>query len=300
MIYKLSPTFIHKIWGGKKLQSFKGRESINSKEPLGETWEVSTHQDGPSFVGEVTLESLIGKLNYLVKFIDTSDDLSIQVHPDNEYALKHEKQKGKTECWLILEAFDQAGIYLGLKSGVTKESLQNAVDKKLAVNELLNFVQVKAGDFFWVPAGTIHAISKNVTMVEVQQSSGVTYRFWDWNRVDAFGKSRELHLKESFEVLNTSTESNSIEMLRLKRGLFDNDKSIIQLAKHPDFQVEFFGNHQDVHYQMKADDSVSLINLFHPIVVNDVLIMPFESILVKEEKSLKIKSTFKSSFLIVK
>jgi len=300
MIYKLSPTFIHKIWGGTKLARLKNHQVKSGAEPLGETWEVSTHVEGPSFIESKTLESVVGKLNYLIKFIDTSDDLSIQVHPDNEYARKHENQNGKTECWLILEAGEDAGVYLGLKPQVTADELKYGIDHKLKVNEYLNFIKVSPGDFFWVPAGTIHAISKNVTMLEIQQNSGVTYRFWDWNRLDSKGKERELHIKQSFDVLNASPEGNLVSQLHRAKDLFKAENSITKLAEHENFKAWFYGNHTNIEISLNHNETCSLVNLFETIVINEQVIAPFQSLHIVDELKLKITSQKKSSFIIVK
>ena len=125
-ILKLTPFVVEKIWGGKKIAKWKGwPDSL-----IGETWEISTHPEGVSRLGEFSLRDFI-ELNYLVKFIDTTQHLSIQVHPDDEYALKHENQKGKTECWLVLESEKGSGIYLGLKKDVTKKEFRTAVSNNV-------------------------------------------------------------------------------------------------------------------------------------------------------------------------
>lgn len=202
-LQKLTPIIFDKIWGGQKLKRFKETELSN----IGETWEVSTHPNGVALVGDKKLNDFV-ELDYLVKFIDTDDNLSVQVHPDDEYARKNENDNGKPECWFILDAEEEAGIYLGFKEGVSAEQFELAIKNKDAVNELLNFVPVKKGMFINLPTGSVHAIGKGVTLCEVQRSSDVTYRVWDWNRLDSEGNSRELHIKKAMDVMNFDSEFN--------------------------------------------------------------------------------------------
>jgi mannose-6-phosphate isomerase len=243
-VSKLNPYLTYKPWGGEKLLKFKAPENLGanvSDEPLGETWEISRHKDGVARLEDGrSLDTIFTneQLPYLVKLIDTSGDLSIQAHPDDDYAAKNENDQGKTECWLILDAAPNAGIYLGLKPGVTKHNLEEAIKKSQAVNELLNFYEVKPGDFFYVSPGSIHAIGKNVTLAEVQQSSGITYRVWDWNRVDAQGKSRELHIKQALDVINFEEEKNSMEFFNYSQNNLG--KNIETLVEHRDFSASLF------------------------------------------------------------
>lgn len=294
---KLRPHVVEKIWGGIKLKTMKNISAdwgLNLDQ-IGETWEVSLLKDGPSYTeeGNILSEQLEeDAFKYLVKFIDTSDDLSVQVHPDDQYAQLHENSLGKTECWFILDANEGEGIYLGLKEGVTRVALQEAIEKKENLNELLNFYPVKAGDFFYVPAGTIHAIGKGVTLAEVQQSSGVTYRVWDWNRVDKEGKSRELHVKKAMDVINFSSEDNRIDCFRPKPHL--KSESLSTLIEHRDFSLDY--------YQLKKNSKVeinrsnkqrpsTLLNLDYPIQINDTLIAPYEAVLINDEERLIIQAT---------
>lgn len=232
IIKKLNPSPSFKIWGGQNLSKIK---NLHGKLPLGETWEISTHNEGSSFL-EGTLLSDLSDLSYLFKYIDTSDNLSIQVHPDDEYAAAHENQRGKTECWIILNANPGSGIYLGLKKGTTKKEFKTAIENGLMMDKFLNFCEVKPGDFFYVPAGSIHAIGKNVTLAEVQQSSGVTYRVWDWNRVEANGLPRQLHIDKALDVINFEEEFNQ-KLLKTSKNIFQ--KSGVQkVVDHPEFKAD--------------------------------------------------------------
>ena len=217
----MTPEIIRKIWGGKKLEIIK--EMITASDGLTEP------------IGE-TIEIFDKDLPYLAKFIDTSEALSIQVHPDNEFARIHENSSGKTECWIILEANLGAGIYLGLKSHVSLESLRMALENKKAINEFLNFYPVNKGDYFYVPSGTIHAIGKGITLAEVQQNSGITYRVWDWDRLGDKGERRELHIDKSLAVINFDPKCNTLEFFKMKNGIFHTE-GFHELCNHKDFHL---------------------------------------------------------------
>lgn len=281
MLVELSPHLSERIWGGTKLLKLKNISAEKKfQDPIGETWEVSTHPEGVSKL-KATKELLnqFVTLPYLVKLLDTASVLSVQVHPDDHYAEIHENQKGKNECWLILEANEGAGIYLGFKPGITKEILKTALINQEDISVMLNFIPVKKGDFFFVPAGTIHAIGAGITMVEVQQSSGVTYRVWDWNRVDAKGKSRELHIDKSFDVLVDDPSKNSLDFFRHRENILKGNERIINLASENDFNF--------VVYALKANEKekIPLINgktysfmvLSGQVKVDDIVICPFET-----------------------
>ena len=163
-IIPLKPHASRKIWGGELLAKLKNIPEEKGLDPVGETWEVSAHRDGPSVseYGKLNEFSNLDEIPYLVKLIETSDNLSVQVHPNDDFAAEYEKDKGKSECWLILDANEGEGIYLGVKSDTTKESFQAAIEKNEDLSKLMNFYPVKNGDFFYVPAGTAHAIGKGV------------------------------------------------------------------------------------------------------------------------------------------
>ncbi|MGI4991768.1 class I mannose-6-phosphate isomerase [Halobacteriovorax sp. GFR7] len=297
MILKQIPHLVTTVWGGEKLKKYKDPEG-SFDGPLGETWEVSTLENGLSLCenGQSLEEVLEGKiLTYLIKFIDTSKNLSIQVHPDNEYAHIHEDALGKDECWYILDAEDDAGIYLGLKEGITKERLQKAIESGENVNELLNFINVQKGDFFNIPAGSIHAIGEGVTLVEVQQNSGVTYRVWDWNRMGLDGKPRELHVKKAMDVINFKPSANELEHFQYKNL----DRSgLLTSNNYFNARVKVLG---------AGDESVLSLNGISSIVVlegtceiDDTEINEYESAVVKDIESAILKATTDSKVLVVK
>ncbi len=209
-IEKLYPVCKDYIWGGVKLREKYGK--ITDADPCAESWELSFHKDGPCKISDgrtlaeaITAEDIGTRaaefpfFPTLIKFIDAKADLSVQVHPSDEYALKNEGSFGKTEMWYIVEADEGAGIYLGFSEDVTREEFEAAIHEK-RLTELLNFYPVKPGDAFFIPAGTIHAIGKGCLICEIQQNSNLTYRVYDYGRRDKFGNERELHVEKALAV----------------------------------------------------------------------------------------------------
>lgn len=212
---KLSPAFKDYLWGGTKLRDEFGKKCDFEK--VAESWELSTHPDGPCYVasGEDTgmtfpdyikKHNLIGKkaeafdfFPILIKFIDAKDSLSIQVHPSDEYALKNENSFGKTEMWYILDCEEDAFLYYGLKKEVSKEEFKERIENN-TVLEVLNPVKVKKGDVFFIKSGTIHAIGAGIVICEIQQNSNLTYRVYDFDRRDKEGNPRELHVEKALKV----------------------------------------------------------------------------------------------------
>lgn len=284
MIKELSPSIVRKIWGGKKLEVMKGLPSSLGVEPVGETLEIHRLD-----------------LPYLAKFIDTSDELSIQVHPDDQYARVHENALGKTECWVILEAAASAGVYLGLKPHVTKELLKEALEQKRAINDLLNFYPAQRGDFFYVTAGSIHAIGKDITLAEVQQNSGITYRVWDWDRLDDQGVSRELHIHKSLDVINFDPAFNTSEFFRIRRQLFEH-QGLNELCHHPEFHLFMLNMKKGDEYLKDLSATArpsAVLNLDGKLLINDLKINSFDAVLLEDEKSLKIKALEDGALLLI-
>jgi mannose-6-phosphate isomerase len=198
------------LWGGVRLREQFGKNFPLDK--VAETWELSLHKDGESMTEDGTpLSRAIPKEAFgahiedfpffpmLIKFIDASDNLSIQVHPSDTYALANENSFGKTEMWYIVDATEGAGIYLGLKETTSREAFECAIRENRLCN-ILNFYPVKAGECYFIPAGTVHAIGKGCLIYEIQQSSNITYRVYDYGRVGKDGKPRELHIDKAIEV----------------------------------------------------------------------------------------------------
>jgi len=295
-LIKLDAHLTFKIWGGSKLSGIKG---VITDIPLGETWEVSTHKSGPSMMGTMPLNKIC-QLSYLVKFIDTADNLSIQVHPGDEYAQKHENEKGKAECWIILDSDleAQAGIYLGFKPGVNKKEFKTALTSDLDIQTFLNFIPVKTGDFFYVPPGTIHAIGAGVTLAEVQQSSGITYRVWDWNRLDDQGNSRELHVDKACDVLDFSDKFNA-DVLAYNKSLLGLE-GIHTIHKHEDFKVDLVSFQIDQKLDLNLKNKESIIILEGSVIVDDMELNAYESAIALNDGQVHFSALQHTRLLIVR
>lgn len=216
-LLKLRPSFKDYLWGGHKLVDEFNKEYDG--DILAESWEMSCHKDGPSYIvggafdgmtlleyidknGKEVLGSNCDKFEdfpILIKLIDAKKDLSVQVHPDNEYALKNEGQYGKTEMWYVVDCEPGAQLFYGFKNEISKEEFERRI-KENTLTDILNAVKVKKGDVFFIDAGTIHAIGKDILIAEIQQNSNVTYRVYDYGRKGADGKERELHVDKAVEV----------------------------------------------------------------------------------------------------
>lgn len=218
-ILKLKPSCKDYLWGGSRLVEEYGKEYDG--EVLAETWELSCHPDGPSVIrnGKYTGRTLSEYIEQegkdvlgthcrrfrdfpiLTKFIDAKDNLSIQVHPDNRYALKNEGQYGKTEMWYVMDAGKEAFLYYGFKKEISREEFARRIQEDTLL-EVLNAVPVQKGDVLFIESGTIHAIGKNILIAEIQQNSNITYRVYDYGRVGKDGKKRDLHIEKALAVTN--------------------------------------------------------------------------------------------------
>ena len=216
-LLKLLPSYKDYIWGGHRLVEEYHKQYQG--EVLAESWELSCHPDGPSTIANGVYQGMslpdyiekkgrgiLGKdcdhfTNFpiLIKLIDAKDNLSIQVYPNNQYALKNEKQYGKTEMWYIMDCKEGAYLYYGFKEEISKEEFAKRIEEDTLL-EVLNKVYVQKGDVFFIEAGTLHAIGKDIVIAEIQQNSNVTYRIYDYGRVGKDGKRRELHIDKALEV----------------------------------------------------------------------------------------------------
>ncbi|MEM7347125.1 MAG: type I phosphomannose isomerase catalytic subunit, partial [Chloroflexota bacterium] len=224
-IYPLlfTPVFRDYIWGGRNLETKFGRTIPPGL--VAESWEISGHPSSPTtvengpFAGK-TLPDLLtllqeelvghrakpmlarGKFPLLIKLLDANQPLSVQVHPEDSYAQVHENgELGKTEMWYILHAEPDASLIFGLKPGVTPASFRQAIEAG-TLETCLHYLPVKAGDAIFIPAGSVHAIMDGIILAEIQQNSDTTYRVYDWNRVGADGKPRQLHVDRALDVIN--------------------------------------------------------------------------------------------------
>ena len=240
LLEALAPGIALRPWGGEKLSKLFNI-SLGGEGRVGETWNISIHPDAPSSCLGRPLSGWVSEdqMPYLVKLIDTADHLSVQVHPDDHFAQKFENARGKSECWLVLDSGPQGGIYLGLRPESSRESFEESLRKGEDVSGHLNFRKVSSGDFFYVPAGTLHSIGKDIFLAEVQQSSGITYRVWDWGRKDSRGRGRELHIDKALQVARFDQNSNSEEHFQIKRNLFQSEGAI-RLLEHPQFHLSLY------------------------------------------------------------
>ena len=242
MLYpiKFKPRVKERIWGGQAILTKKGKAAGRlSKDKLyGESWDLSSVSGDISVVAngflkgnnleeiiEVYMGELVGEKIFeqyglefplLMKYLDCNDKLSVQVHPDDTLAEERHNSFGKTEAWYVVDCKPGASIYLGFKDlNLTREEYIAAVAES-RLEELLNRVEVKPGDVFFIPAGTVHALGAGLEVVEVQQTSDVTYRIYDWDRVDSEGKSRELHTSLAVDAIDFEADA---ELLHRKYNL---------------------------------------------------------------------------------
>lgn len=185
--------------------------SLESTDEKGTKLSELIERYGTDFVGT----AVQGDFPLLLKLIDARERLSVQVHPDDAYASSNENKLGKTEAWVILACKPDASIVYGLKEGTDPETLKSACESGFGIEELLNFAPVHVGDVFYIPAGMIHAIGDGIVLYEIQQSSDVTYRFYDWNRTDAAGNKRTLHLRQALDVARYDLDKCKVDPLLL-------------------------------------------------------------------------------------
>lgn len=245
------------LWGGTRLRTEFGKKLAYS--PLAETWECSTHPDGPSvilngeFEGQLlskvirnhpeflgkhpnTHGMVTGELPILIKFIDAKKDLSVQVHPDDTYAMEKENgQLGKTEMWYVMDARDDAKLVYGFYHDMDKETLRRSLDEG-TVEKYLQKVHIHKDDVFFIEAGTVHAIGAGALIAEIQENSNLTYRLFDYNRKDKNGNLRELHKDKAVAVSNLKGSSKPRQPMRVLK--YTNGAASELLCRCKYFQVE--------------------------------------------------------------
>lgn len=277
-ILKLSPVFKDYLWGGQRLRTDFGLNCDYDK--IAEGWMLSCHKDGRNTVdggkydGE-TLEDVIERLGkekivgtkalafpyfpVLIKLIDAKDNLSIQVHPDNEYAQRVEGEFGKTEIWYVIDAAEGAELIYGFKKKISRDEFKRAIEEN-TLTDVLNRVKVKKGDLFFIEAGTVHAIGKGVLIAEIQQNSNSTYRVYDYGRLGADGKPRELHIDKAVDVSVTEPPKYDTKPLGEKITAHNADSTL--LTKCDLFTV----NHYDVKTEITLDATKESFN--HILVID--------------------------------
>ena len=251
--FLLTPAGKDYLWGGNRLKTEFNKEI--DLVPLAETWECSTHPDGPSVIvtgrhAGKTLAELLkehpeylgkhpgteGELPVLIKFIDAKKNLSVQVHPDDDYARKYENgQLGKTEMWYVMDAAPDAQLVYGFNHDITKEQIRQSL-KDGTVEKYLQKVKIQKDDVFFIEAGTGHAIGAGALIAEIQESSNLTYRLYDYNRVGKDGKLRELHIDKALAVANLKSSSEPRQPLRLLKYKKGSATELLCRCKY--FQVE--------------------------------------------------------------
>lgn len=255
------------IWGGNRLQPYKGL--AQTKEPVGESWEVSAIpssvsiisngiwkgrdlisliQDYPNeILGKVVNDKYQGKLPLLVKFIDADKDLSIQVHPSDEMALREHGKMGKSEMWYVIDADADSHLYLGFNRNITIEEFKRRISEG-TITEVLADYKVTPGDVFYIPAGCVHALCGGIMVAEVQQSSDLTYRIYDYNRPGLDGKPREIHTELATKALNFQVGDYCIHYDR-------KDNYAVNLINYPFFCVRRLDLTKPIHRPMLNYDS---------------------------------------------
>ncbi len=267
--------FFEKPWGGKKLKTILNKKIPSDK--TGESWEISDVKNHISVVKDgyfkgKTLSELLEKYQallvgekvykkfktdfpLLIKFIDAADDLSIQVHPDDEMAEKYHQSFGKNELWHIVQADPGALLYIGFKENIDKNDYLKSLNEG-NLEKILNKIEVKSGDTVYIPAGTVHAIGKGILLAEIQQTSDLTYRIYDWNRVGLDGKPRELHTEKALEAIDFQAKPD-----------FRNENPI----KTPFFNIEKLSIKNDKKIQLTKDSFSILMNVGKgEFLVNDI------------------------------
>ena len=225
---KFNPIFKEKIWGGQKIKTILGKDFSPDKN-CGETWELSgvkgnvsevsngalrgktltqlIHSQGEELLGKKIIKRFGTEFPLLVKFIDANDDLSVQVHPDDSLARKRHDSFGKTEMWYIMQADEGSSLVTGFNRKMNKETYMDHFNKGQLM-EILNQEKVSAGDVYFIPAGRVHTIGKGLLLAEIQQTSDVTYRIYDFDRVDDQGNQRELHVEDALDAIDYEFHEN--------------------------------------------------------------------------------------------
>lgn len=275
---EFEPIYKSKIWGGDNLERIYNRDLPGRN--IGESWELAAHPHGTSIIASgphkgLTLPELIEKnpelilgkkIRYesqqafplLIKFIDANDRLSVQVHPDNAYAQRVENEYGKTEMWYILEAKAGAKLIYGLKEGTTESTLARAIENS-QLELYLNEIEVKKGDIFFIPAGTVHAIGEGILLAEIQQNSDTTYRLYDWDRKGEDGTGRELHIEKALAVIDFNKKINPTHSRPLT--IKDDGYTRVFLAACPYFVTEKINTKNGYRLNPAGERFYILINL---------------------------------------
>ncbi len=285
MIYKVKSQYKDYLWGGTNL-----KDKYNVKTDLtivAEAWLFSTHKDG----NDSKLVEIVNNAPYLTKVLDSKEALSVQVHPHDEMANILENDNGKSEVWYILDHQPGAFIYLGLNQVTTKEVLQQAIENG-NLTDYLNKIEVKKGDFFYIEAGTIHALGAGITALEVQQSSNSTYRLYDYKRVGADGLERELHLEKGLNAIDYSKINLTSDKLV---KIDDNSQLLIDC---PYFRVVKYNISKNTTLSFNKDKVNSIVVLSGDGMIENNSLEILDTYLITDE-SLEIKTDSNLEFVVV-
>ena len=266
---RFHPIYKQLIWGGEKLREDYGKSEAPEK--TGESWEISQVEDNISLVSNGFLAGknleeviriykgeLMGQRNYerfgnrfplLTKFIHSNDDLSIQVHPGDEYAAEHHGENGKTEMWYILDSEKDARLIVGFNEDIDRDIMREKLDDG-TLKEVLHFECVKEGDVIFLPEGRIHALGPGIVLAEIQQTSDMTYRIYDWDRVGADGKPRELHIEHALNVLDYKTHAS------YKTSYKNELNTPVKLVTCPYFSTQL------IHFDQQMDMDYAMLDSF--------------------------------------
>ena len=275
--FLLEPAAKDYLWGGTRLNDDFGKKIALS--PLAETWECSTHPDGesrvngerfslvltrhPEWLGSHPLKITGGKaeLPFLIKLIDARQDLSVQVHPDDAYALEHEGCLGKTEMWYVLAAKPGAKLVYGFDQDVTEARVRRAIQNG-KLDMLLNHISVEKDDLFFIEAGTVHALGAGCLVAEIQESSNITYRLYDYDRVGQDGKKRALHIDKAMQVARLQSSAVPRQPMRVFRYRGGWASELLTRCRY--FQVERVLLNTEIHRELVRFQTGA--NSFHALL----------------------------------
>lgn len=271
--FKFNPVYKQTAWGGEKIQK-EYFQNAPLESNIGEAWLLSSIEGDETevsngfleeniineltevYMGEVVGDKVYDKFGIefplLVKLIDAKEHLSLQVHPNNELSEKRHNAYGKSELWYILDVEDNGALFIGFKDGVTREQYQKSVEEG-NLEKLLNKIDVKKGDIYYIPAGTIHAIGAGVMLAEVQQTSDITYRIFDWNRVNSEGESRELHTELALDAINFEP----VRVRNLRKNIPENISTLIDKGEH--FSVSMIKTKGEMALNYGTRDSFTIL-----------------------------------------
>ena len=316
---KFSPILKDKIWGGSKIARLQ--ISDDATEKTGEAWVLSGVENNETTVVngflsentvneliEIYMAELVGEKNFetfgyefplLYKVIDANDDLSVQVHPNNELALERHNCNGKSEMWYIIDAEKSAEIIVGFNQEMSQPKFLKSLENQ-EISNVLSRQNVRSGDAYYIPSGCIHALCKGVLIAEIQQTSDITYRIWDWNRVDENGNPRELHVEEALEAIDYNARNDGATR---SQGIINGTSSLI---KTPYFHTNEIALTQGV--EKNYADLDSFVTLFcvkgqGTIIANDasveiktgeVILIPasIETVRIFPTNSIRILETY--------